>query len=793
MRAYGQHEIKQETPKTLYTKILSFVCLLLVGLAPLAAQQTTPAVDSLRVQMEPQGGFYDFPQTVTLFAPGAEEIFYTLDGTTPSQRSIRYLGPITLDETTVLRVVAYLDGHPSPLVGATYFFQEPRTDLPVVSIGITPSLLFDPYRGIFMQGGQVVDTLWYKPGANFWTRREFAAHIDIFESDGSNVYNNLSGLRLFGGMSRLFPQKSLAIVARKRYGQSRFDHPIFGEEGPKKFKFLVLRNSGSDFGKSHIRDALMTGLVRDWDMETQAYQPSHVYINGRYWGIYNIREKVNRYFIESNTKGIDRDSIDLLEHLLVRKRGSRAHYRQLLDFLERYDLQLNSNYRHLTTQMEVDNFLQYQIAQIYFDNRDAGGNIKYWRPQTEDGRWRWILYDTDWGFGLHHADAYRFNSLAFHTEPNGPNWPNPPWSTFLLRKLLQNDNFRQQFVNRFADHLNTTFQETRVRQHIDSLYFLLRPEMSRHLQRWRLSEKRWESQIQIMRDFALERPTYVRQHLAERFQTGELRDVIIQSTPGGKVILNEYVEVGSQGLLGKYFANYPITLRAVPAYGHRFVGWEGYVQDSEQREFSVDLKKDRRYQFRAIFEPYAHPLLGQVMINEVCAKNKYTGDWLEIHNRSEKTVNLEGWVLTDIQNEFIFPRVELLPQDYLIVCRDAQRFRETFNDAYNVIGGLGFGLNKREENLALYSRLGAAVDSFSYQVPPLDTAFTLALLLPTLDNADPENWELREGFGTPNAPNPYYVESSIRSVQAQWMQIGLATGLFILSLLLLRLRLKKVI
>ena len=104
--------------------------------------------------------------------------------------------------------------------------------------------------------------------------------------------------------------------------------------------------------------------------------------------------------------------------------------------MENNDLSDPVNYTYIQTQMDVQNFMDYQIAQIFFDNRDAGGNIRIWRPQTQNGRWRWILYDTDWGFGLHDDLAYKYNSLAFHTKPDGPRWPNPPWSTFILRKLL---------------------------------------------------------------------------------------------------------------------------------------------------------------------------------------------------------------------------------------------------------------------------------------------------------------------------------------------------------------------
>lgn len=771
-------------------KIIYITLLVCFG-ATLVAQSTgTPAAEKpLELLFTPQGGFYEQSLDVRLISPEAT-IYYTTDGSTPSTRSAVYKSPIRVNATTIIRAIAINGDRKSLFKGQTYFLNEPATQFPVVSIGITPAILFDPYRGLFMQGSNALDTLWHKPGANFWSRKEVPVQIDMFESDGKLLYSSLTGLRLFGGMSRLFPQKSLALVARKRYGESRFDHP-FGKEGPKDPKFLVLRNSGSDFGKSHFRDALMTSLVDDCDLDRQAYRPAHVYINGKYWGIYNIREKINRYFIADH-HDVHRDSIDFIEHKLTLRRGSTRHYQRLLSYLDKNDLRDPKQYTFVQTQMEVDNFMNYQIAEIFFDNQDAGGNIKYWRPKTPAGRWRWILYDTDWGFGLQEKHAYRNNSLAFHTEPNGPYWPNPPWSTFILRRLLTNPDFRAAFVNRFADQLNYGFATDRVLDRIDQFYYELLPEMPRHLKRWNLSQSKWQEQIDILRTFAQERPRYVRMHLMEKFNTGAQRTVNAVATPGGTILINNFVHIRDAAFQGVYFEHYPITIKAIPDYGYRFVGWEGIEMGENQREFTLQLK-EKRYAIRAIFEPFHHPLVDQVMINEICASNKHTGDWVELYNHSNEKVSLKGWILTDNKNEFILPDVSMDPRDYLIICREPEKFISVFPQAYNVISGLSFGINKRHETLALYSAEGASVDSTGFLAPAMDTTFTVSLLLPSLDNSNPGNWELRQGLGTPNLPNPHYAESSIRIAQEQWMQIGVAAGVFILCILLLFLRNKGIL
>ena len=638
-----------------------------------AFSQTTAEAETAAplVEFSLEGGFYEQDLVVRLVAPGAT-VYYTTDGSRPTERSQRYHESLVIDRTTVVRAVAYRDGERGPTIGHTYLIREPETAFPVVSIAIPNWVLFDRKKGLFMQGAKANKSLESMPGANFWSRKEVLINAEIFEAGGRPVYRSESGMRLFGGMSRLFPQKSLAIVARKRYGQKRIDHPIFGKDGPDKFKFLVLRNSGSDWGKSHFRDGLMTGLIEDWDLERQLYRPAHVYINGDYWGIYNIREKVNRYFIDDH-QDIDKDSIDLIEHYMSLKRGSRQHYKQLLDYLEGHDLRDPANFAYVESLMDVDNFLNYQIAQIYFDNQDAGGNIKFWRPQVPGGRWRWILYDTDWGFGLHNKYAYRNNSLAFHTEPDGPHWPNPPWSTFILRKLLENPDFERTFLNRFADHLNTTFDADRVAGRIESMYRHLEPEMPRHLRRWRLSESRWRHHVGIMLTFAQKRPQYIWMHLRDYFGTESLRPVEITATIGGTVLLNDYLNVReSNPLQGHYFENIPISIKAIPNYGYRFSHWEGVDMKDNLRELRF-MPFEEQTRIHAVFEKFTHPLAEKVIINEISLNNKEAEDWIEFFNYSDERVSLKNWIFTDSKHDFVFPDVSIGPKDYLVLCEDSAK------------------------------------------------------------------------------------------------------------------------
>ncbi|NJK83416.1 MAG: hypothetical protein HC912_05945 [Saprospiraceae bacterium] len=561
------------------------------------------------------------------------KFFFTIDGATPNLKSKPYTKPLYLANTVVIKAILIGENNKQLATwAATYFIAAPKTTFLTVSLAIPPRLLFDANKGLFQEGNNDKDTTTLRLGANFWSRAEFPSHLELFEPSGKCVFSSAIGFRLFGGFSRTFPQKSISLTADKQYGASHIDYPVFGKGKPKKFKSLLLRNAGSDFGKTHFRDALMQSLVSDWGLEHQAYRPAHVYINGHYWGIYNIREKINKHFLNDH-HDINQDSIDFIEHQAVVKQGSIRHYQQLLHFMQRNSLSIQQHFDYVATQMNIQNFLDYQIAQIYFDNQDAGGNIKFWRPQTPQGKWRWILFDTDWGFGLHDANAFQNNSLAFHTEPNGPEWPNPAWSTFILRKLLENEGCRQQFVNRFADRLNTSFSEQQVLKHISAFYRLLQTEMPQHLSRWQLDASMWEQQVEVLRHFGQHRPEYMRMHLMDFFKTGSQIGVELQTSQGGKIVLNNNLEVRTH-FKGIYFQRIPIQLTAIADYGYRFSHWDW--EGVEMNTPTITVPLDHPIRLKAVFIPYLHPLAQKIVINEISPNNKQSGDWIELFNASQK-------------------------------------------------------------------------------------------------------------------------------------------------------------
>lgn len=730
---------------------------------------------SQEVNFSLEGGWYEGDVNLWLSDSGGT-IYYTTNGNTARPGGAVFRDTLRLTSTTVVRAITCKDGMCSRERAHTYFIREPKSRFPVVSVALPADALFNADYGLYREGPDANQAHWKRQGANYWSKKEMLSYLNFYESNGEPAFSGNMGFRIFGGMSRTMPQKSFSMTARKRYGQKRLKHHVFGPDNAQKFKSLVFRNGGSDFGKSHFRDGLMTSLVKGWDIEMQDHRPAHVYLNGRYWGIYNIREKINRFFIEDQS-GFSRDSIDLLEQNMLIKIGSAANYKRMIDYISRHDMAVDSHFHRVGTMMDIDNFMHYQIAQIYYDNKEAWGNIRFWRPHRPDGRWRWILYDVDQGFGLHDPLAYMANTLAMHTDAHGPSWPNPPWSTFLLRKLLENPDFKHKFITHFFDALNEEFNGESVVKQIEEFAALYKDEIPRQWARWRGSKESWDEQVSIMKQFGQKRPKYLRQFLIAEFGLGAETALCLEATEGGTLTINQHIFMEDESRTFYYAGGQSIHLSVTPKPGYRFVGWEGLTSKAWEQQIEIEGAVPN---IKAVFESYRHPLADRVLINEIGPYNKASRDWIELYNATDSAVDVTSWILADRKNHYRLPTSVIPPRGYLVLCQDPKKFKSYYPGVPVAHAAFGFGLNKREEGIYLYSYDGAFVDSIGYTLPLTDSIFTLALLLPELDNALARNWTLQYGKGTPGAGNPQFVQSRIKARQDYWLRVGLGVGVLLL-------------
>ncbi|MBO4884497.1 MAG: lamin tail domain-containing protein [Clostridia bacterium] len=475
------------------------------------------------------GGLYDAGEmlTVTLSAPQGSAIYYTTDCTEPDNTSTPYTGPITLNDTTILRTRVYSASEiPSLVATQSYFFGVSHT-MRVVSLVTEPDNLWDFYEGIYVKGPNAWAEAPYganNQGANFWMDWEKAANVEVFTADGETMLSQGCGLKLQGQYSRQEDQKAFKLIARSAYsGDNRFRASLFSDRPYTEYQSFVLRASGQDGKYTRVRDILQTSLAVNTDVMYQAAEMCVVYLNGEYWGHYNMRERVNKYSIAQWMGWTsDPNDIDLVKANDNVMQGSNKTFADLLTWIKKeggatarsrenltqadYDEIL----RHISTVVDVDNYLDYVAVQIFVGNPDLL-NVKRYRSADEDGLWRWILFDTDWGFY-----TYDTNSMRRWLDPEGAGSGKKTDNTLFV-ELMKNPAIQDKFLRRYNELFVSSFAPEIVFGKMDALYAELEPEIDQHLARWNKKRSEYDAQWAKMRSGVLERYDLMTGYIKETF------------------------------------------------------------------------------------------------------------------------------------------------------------------------------------------------------------------------------------------------------------------------------------
>ncbi|RZJ71962.1 CotH kinase family protein [Flavobacterium sp.] len=542
-----------------------------------------------------------------------------------------YLPDNNIFKGTVVRAKVVKPGAlPSKTVSNTYFVTPQgsgRFSLPVVSLSISENKLFDYNDGIYVPGVDFdqwrIDNPTLEPEGqedlgNYYRRGmawEREANMTYFVN-GSQVINQNIGLRLHGGSSRDWQNKSFNVYARAEYGDETMDYAFFPNQ-PIDFERLILRNSGADFYETHFRDALNMRLLKQSHVLAKGYQPTVTFVNGEYWGILSFSDKFdNNYF----KRVFDINDIDILESEAQVEEGDADDYIAMTDYIATHPLSVQANYDYILTQLDYENFADYFIHNIYFDNLDwPGNNIVYWREKVDapnaayphDGRWRWLGHDMDATFATTSEDINR-NSLAIATATNGPEWPNPEWSTFLLRKMLENTGFKNYFINRFADKINTTYSSAFVNTTMEEMKNVILPELAEQIDRWTAPVDMADFNFfyGFEQSFATQRPAIQRNHIRGKFAipANINATVDVSALAHGYVKMNTIdIKQGTDNIAanpypwtGVYFSGIPVTLKAIPNTGYTFSHWEGASTATTDQ---ITLTMSAAFSVKAVFVP----------------------------------------------------------------------------------------------------------------------------------------------------------------------------------------------
>ena len=725
-------------------------------------------------------GFYEqsqIPIEITT-SDDLATIHYTLDGRIPTISDDIYTSPIIINSNTVIRAGSFLDGWvPSEIETKTYMMNdEDPNQLPRIFLTTDPNSFFDEDTGIYVLGPNAE---WNFPhfGANFWEDWERPIHFEIIETDG-NRYSANAGVKIFGGWSRGFPQKSLSIFSRSHIGPSSFDYQLFPNSDIASYEAFVLRNSGNDWESTMLRDGFITSIAKNLNIDSQQYRPAILYINGVFWGIQNLREKVNEHFIASH-HSIPSEHIDLLdlEGLMEENiiNGTNIDYQNLIHYLENEDITDPLVKNALENWIDIESYMSYQAFQIYVDNRDwPGNNIKFWRDHRVGGKWRWVLYDTDFGFGIWDPNAYTFNTLEFALEPNGPGWPNPPWSTFIFRKLIENTSFKHTFINIYCDMINTVFKQENLIPHLDSLVAKIENVIPAHRSRWYNNGNwpnsviNWQNKVYNMENYSIQRRAYAITHLQDEFNLPDIAQVVLSILPesGGKIKINS-LDISESYWQGYYFPTVPLEIKAIQNDGYEFSHWLEYPDSNST--MSIDVTEPSLLLTAIFTETDLTP--GNVVINEI-NYNSYNGfdteDWIEIYNSGEMNIDISGWMLKDDDNthSYIFPEETILnTNEFLIISNDINAFYEHYPSEIPVIGPFDFGLSGGGDEVRIFDSNNSLIDSVHYDDndpwpnEPDGNGHTLELINPYIDNSLAESWASSEGYGSPGQQNSNFLST----------------------------------
>ena len=443
------------------------------------------------------GGLYERPleggSAVTITVPANSVVRYTTDGTDPDLHSEEYTGPIPIEKNTVLRARAFRDGvEPSQIVTQTYLISVYHT-MPVVCLTTDPDNLWNEATGMFADGPELDRETQERPweNATYWQKNWFGGWVEYYDTSGVQQISQGMTFRVMGQFSLDMPQKSLYVKADGQYGKSSFDYAFFDERPYESYASFVLRNGGQDGLYSRVIDGMQARLVDQSgsNLANQAWKPVIVYINGEYWGHYNLRERAGAKMIAQHEGWDNPDDIDLLESDGTRSsqinQGSNKAYKDLVEYVESHDLVKDREaFEYVCSQIDIDNMLDYFIFESFFGNTDPG-NIRFYRnAKSGDGKWRYLLYDIDWGFFSVLGNRNQLiGGVGYVLNEKGMG-DHRIKSNVLIRHLIRVPEIQDRFLTRYGHYFQTVFTTEYMTNLFNQMITQIKPEMQMHMRRW---------------------------------------------------------------------------------------------------------------------------------------------------------------------------------------------------------------------------------------------------------------------------------------------------------------------
>jgi len=551
-------------------------------------------------------GVYQVGTTVTISSPVSTGIIeYYLNDLDDLEKDDDNQLQLTLSQSVIICARADAPTQKqSELVCHTYIVNA-NHELPILSVLASETDLYDPVDGLFEFGPNASSQFPFL-GANFWSEGSTEVYFQYHDPISDEVFAGHGDLEMHGGtQARTNPQKTFKLLAKEKYGQPFFEHQFFKSKPElDSYKRLVVRNASGDYNEAHCRDGFLEDFIigNGIDVDATAYQPVAVYINGQYYGLMGLREKVDKYYTNSNYGTTD---VDMLEEEAVVIEGDSLDYIAHVNYVVDNDMATAANYAQASTYFDIPSLIDYFVVQIGFNNADwPNNNIKLWRPQESGGKWRYLLFDMDASLGRWSWSTAENDILSEKLDiPTNTNL-----YIALMNGLFDNADFRNDVLNRHQDLFNTAFAPSKSIAALDELVGNISGEIARHFVKWpSTTYEEWDTvNIPVIREYLQDRPAYSTAYFANHFDIPSSYQLTITSDqPAAAIELNSLDDIDDD-FVGRYFEDVPIRVMAADAGATDFVHWEITTSSGTM------INSDRELRMAFAEDVQLHAVYGQV-------------------------------------------------------------------------------------------------------------------------------------------------------------------------------------
>ncbi len=711
-----------------------------------------------------KGGKYKL--TVAMTSPDNAAIYFTTDGSYPTQtkgyiysaaNQKKYL---IFDSTKVIKAICIKTGlHNSPQQVQTYFVNDSLYGS-VVSMSAGPDSFFKASNNIYFANGE----------------RE--GYFELLDKNGKTEKQFGCVMTTHGNYSRSFAQKSIRVKTKPYMDSSVCGGDIFWNKKLPELKSFNVRNAGVDWFRAHMRDELIHTLAASTNQDVQVARTVKGYINGQFYGMYHIRERQDNDYCYEN-HGVNPDSIDMFHYSSGNPMyGSAAKWNRLVDTINKYassNLFLNDTiFENATKYVDRENWTDYFFTETYVINHDwPGNNIRWWGPQGGNKKFRFMLWDLDFGFGITWGTAYQASEDYFGNTMSGGGNP-----AGLIKIMLKNPKFKKYFINRYADLINTAFHHTAVlntlKIFVDSLY----ADMDKSFKRWSSSGfnppggtstnyAQWAAEINVIKTFSYQRNQYARKYIKDYsdFSLSDTVNLIFDVSPAsaGRMKVST-IYPASFPWKGTYFNGNKVPITAMANPGYTFSHWSGDALSANDSNISIDknfTKKGGRLTANFVATGTTTKLtLNITEVHYNSDKKQNAGNWMELTNYGTSDIDLSEWKLnTNIKwIKYVFSTGTTMPaKTRWILCSDTNLFRSQYSNITALLIQTGIELGNTKDDIDLIDNQGKTIVSIHYtdaQPWPLAAdgyGRNMELINDTLVASNPYNWRNGCMRGSPGA------------------------------------------